>query len=56
MVLWKMLSQRHHLDDEPRRFIALFDELYHRKIMLIAIAIAIAIAGVDLMQLYQGNH
>ncbi|MFB0981120.1 MAG: hypothetical protein QMC62_09410 [Alteromonadaceae bacterium] len=47
-----MLSQRHHLDDEPRRFIALFDELYHRKIMLIVIAIA----GVDLMQLYQGNH
>jgi predicted ATPase len=52
MVLWKMLSQRHHLDDEPRRFIALFDELYHRKIMLIVIVIA----GVDLMQLYQGNH
>jgi cell division protein ZapE len=45
-----MLSQLRHLDDEARRFIALVDEFYDRKIQLIINA------EVDILQLYQGQQ
>jgi len=45
-----MLNQLRHLDDEARRFIALVDELYDRKIRLIINA------AVDITQLYQGEQ
>jgi len=46
----KLLSQLRHLDDEARRFIALVDEFYDRKIRLIINA------EVDIIQLYQGQQ
>ncbi len=45
-----LLSQLRHLDDEARRFIALVDEFYDRKIRLIINA------EVDIIQLYQGQQ
>jgi len=46
----KLLSKLRHLDDEARRFIALVDEFYDRKIRLIINA------EVDIVQLYQGQQ
>lgn len=46
----KMLTQLQQLDDEARRFIALVDELYDRKVRLIISA------AVDISDLYQGQQ
>lgn len=46
----KILSQLCHLDDEARRFIALVDEFYDRKVRLIINA------EVDIIELYQGQQ
>jgi cell division protein ZapE len=46
----KILGELRHLDDEARRFIALVDEFYDRKIRLIINA------EVDIFDLYQGQQ
>lgn len=45
-----LMAELRHLDDEARRFIALVDEFYDRKIQLIISA------EVDIVQLYQGKQ
>jgi cell division protein ZapE len=45
-----MLDKLRHLDDEARRFIALVDEFYDRKVRLIINA------EVDIIELYQGDQ